>query len=117
MNDAEAKLVAALRSGRYAQTTGALRQADSYCCLGVACDVLSGPAGWTSKEGIWYYGASASVLPDSVREALGWLTPAGSVRSLVPSSLLDANDSGETFAQIADRIERGEVRHAKDLPK
>ncbi len=40
-----ATLIAALRSGDYAQTRGTLRRADTYCCLGVACD-LSGQGEW-----------------------------------------------------------------------
>ena len=39
MNQAEKLLVAALRSGKYKQCTGALRKDDGFCCLGVACDV------------------------------------------------------------------------------
>lgn len=34
--EAVAKLVAALRSGKYKQTDGALKDGDGYCCLGVA---------------------------------------------------------------------------------
>lgn len=33
------KWVAALRSGKYEQSTGALRKEDGYCCLGVLCDL------------------------------------------------------------------------------
>lgn len=39
------KLVAALRSGQYPQAKGALRKAEGYCCLGVACDI-SGLGKW-----------------------------------------------------------------------
>ena len=34
------KLVEALRSEEYTQTTGTLHNLDGYCCLGVACDVF-----------------------------------------------------------------------------
>lgn len=33
------KWVKALRSGKYQQTTGALREGDSFCCLGVLCNI------------------------------------------------------------------------------
>ena len=33
------RFVKALRSGKYKQTTGKLQNANSYCCLGVACDL------------------------------------------------------------------------------
>lgn len=35
------KWVAALRSGDYAQTSRRLRNGDSFCCLGVLCDLYS----------------------------------------------------------------------------
>jgi hypothetical protein len=40
MNEEAKRLwVAALRSGKYDQTTGALRDGVGYCCLGVLCEV------------------------------------------------------------------------------
>lgn len=33
------KWIAALRSGAYKQGKGRLRRGDSYCCLGVLCEV------------------------------------------------------------------------------
>lgn len=54
--DAEIKKrwVEALRSGEYSQGKGALRaqSADSYCCLGVLCDlaVKDGAAGWVPYD-------------------------------------------------------------------
>jgi hypothetical protein len=35
------KWVTALRSGEYSQTKGTLRDNDSYCCLGVLCDLVA----------------------------------------------------------------------------
>jgi len=40
--------LAALRSGNYAQTRGALRRTDGFCCLGVLCDVRK-----DTVRGIW----------------------------------------------------------------
>ena len=39
------KWVRALRSGKYEQATGALRNEDGFCCLGVLCDVYD-PDKW-----------------------------------------------------------------------
>lgn len=82
-----AKLVAALRSGEYEQVSGCLRSKDSYCCLGVACDI-SGLGTWEEREA-WAMGSSpewnyvirddngecvesnATVLPKSVAQWLG----------------------------------------------
>lgn len=44
-----AKLVAALRSGKYKQARHRLRDGDRFCCLGVACDVHR----VTTKLGMW----------------------------------------------------------------
>lgn len=41
------KWVEALRSGKFQQTNGALRDLDGYCCLGVACEV-SGLGYWAN---------------------------------------------------------------------
>lgn len=35
------KWVAALRSGKYQQTQGYLRDSDGFCCLGVLCDIFA----------------------------------------------------------------------------
>jgi hypothetical protein len=40
MNDNVAKLIEALRSGRYVQTTGQLRKDNSFCWAGVACNIF-----------------------------------------------------------------------------
>jgi len=40
----------ALMSGKYAQVKGGLRRGDSFCCLGVACDLYAKDTG----DGKWY---------------------------------------------------------------
>lgn len=41
--------VEALRSGKYGQVRERLRYEDSYCCLGVLCDVIE-PQGWEEED-------------------------------------------------------------------
>jgi hypothetical protein len=36
------KWIAALRSGKYKQARGIMKNADGFCCLGVACELHSG---------------------------------------------------------------------------
>ena len=114
MNDAERKLVEALRSGRYGQATGQLRRGDAFCCLGVACDLFD-PAAWQDEDGTWLHLDSADAdLPEPVRLWLGWLDSEGetvaSTLSLDHSAALtELNDAGFTFSQIADLIEAGLV--------
>lgn len=88
-----------LRSGRYKQTAGALRRRGSYCCLGVLCD-LSGAGKWQEDCNDKYaYDDAAGFLPSSVEEWAG--VPDRSARELA-----QRNDSGKTFAEIADWIEK-----------
>lgn len=101
MNDFAKQWVAALRSGEYQQGTGRLRYKGRYCCLGVACNLYD-PDGW---EGDVYAGISER-LPDHVMTALGLRMSSGQCsREGVNTSLVDLNDSGLTFAEIADVIE------------
>ena len=44
------ELAAALRSGKYRQTRGRLRDSKGFCCLGVACEI-SGVGKWNGDEG------------------------------------------------------------------
>ncbi len=124
MNEAEAVLVAALRSGKYAQTQKRLRQGTGFCCLGVACDVL-GNGRWvnnfTSAE--WEYVDSYSSdrqLGCDVRLRLEWTNRLGRLTDQVRDRdgerqyLSGLNDDGFTFDQIADIVEAGLVERRAD---
>lgn len=95
-----AKWVEALRSGKYNQTRSCLKNLDGHCCLGVLCDVVN-PKGWLKgaghEQGI---GSMQNLMPDD-----GVMRSVGVDRKGL-RRLAEANDIGETFAQIADRIER-----------
>lgn len=124
--------VAALRSGDYTQTRGALHRVEDYtdtagefypagmCCLGVLCDLYIkaevGPERWHTdpdrrhRAGFGLSGTSNRIgLPThSVVEWAGLspsfdLTPEDEESELVLPHL---NDGGKTFDQIADLIER-----------
>lgn len=54
LNAVQAAWVAALRGGQYQQGTGRLRDGDDkFCCLGVACDVVSGLDWFDNEAGGW----------------------------------------------------------------
>lgn len=112
--------VAALRSGKYRQgkkrlrVAGETRKQDSFCCLGVLCDVYRTETG----KGRWRLGAfeaeadagSAMVTPDTVMAWAGLGSCNPEVLSQDPSThgtaLAEFNDRhGKTFAEIADLIE------------
>lgn len=116
--DAElkAKWVAALRSGEYEQTTGALRKEGGYCCLGVLCDVVGATWKYDDEDDIWdahFEGSTeAGVLPFSVASRAfgsshiqdpGVVVYSGDRNHKTTLSVL--NDDGKTFAEIATIIE------------
>lgn len=122
----KAQWVAALRSGDYAQTKGALHRLRDkfsvragYCCLGVLCD-LAVKAGVTTEDahgetaqGVgqssFGWDHSASYLPTEVVAWAGLYerNPVVSVGGQCREHLSDLNDDrGCNFEEIADAIER-----------
>lgn len=121
--------VQALRSGKYDQGEGALKETSDtgrakYCCLGVLCDlaVKHGIAEITAVDdyGNTFYGtdhanASSAFLPKPVQEWAA-VDPSGSFdddavytdfdSGRVLHSLVDMNDSSIKFPKIADYIEK-----------
>lgn len=107
--------VAALRSGDYKQGKYFLKQTDfkdnvSHCCLGVLCEVFGAhqetvASDRTSIKTVTYFGTnkkadnSVCVLVPSLLGALG-------LPVYVAGPLSIKNDTGKTFDEIADAIER-----------
>lgn len=98
------KWIRALLSGDYTQAQGRLKEQRSdlsgynYCCLGVLCDV--------SNVGTWVRTAYCTAdekngtlmaLPLSLIEALN-------MDRLLESTLIDRNDNGHSFEQIAEYL-------------
>lgn len=104
--DAEikARWIEALRSGQYEQAQGALRIDDTFCCLGVLCDVAgSGNAAaggrWTATGCYTYQGENEeTILPGGLRFRSGL-----SLDDEI--ALSHMNDDGVPFKDIADFIE------------
>ncbi len=98
--DIKDKWIAALRSGKYQQGKYNLRKESSFCCLGVLCDI-SGKMEWktdTTGSTIFSYDKQKASLPESI---LGW----ADLRSYQQEPLVDRNDGGKSFSEIADYIE------------
>jgi hypothetical protein len=100
--DVKDKWVAALRSGNYKQTRGALKKDGGHCCLGVLCEVLGHIAEWNGYK--YSYNGSKSVLETYIQEEAGMKTPLGSWADN-KRSLIELNDDGKSFDEIADIIE------------
>ncbi len=109
----KAKWVAALRSGEYTQGKDRLRTnkngKTSFCCLGVLCNLhaQAHPEIAAKQTNPHKYLYHAEVLPNSVRAWAGLSNERGSVVKIDDSdgSLAYHNDTGATFAEIADAIE------------
>jgi hypothetical protein len=107
------KWVKALRSGEYKQGHNRLLTVDynsdeSFCCLGVLCEIHAQETGgyWKDGVGTWEYSNKSDILPDSVREWSGVRDANGRAAGL-NRSLAFINDSGQhDFNQIADVIEK-----------
>jgi len=104
------KLVEALESDRYEQTDSFLRDLirDKYCCLGVACDI-SGVGVWVGRKYFAPNDSSETILPLDVLEWLGLdYDEYDSIELPVngDTTAMHMNDSGDSFAQIADAIRK-----------
>jgi hypothetical protein len=122
--EVKAKWVAALRSGTYSQGQSALRvSGDSFCCLGVLCDISElgdwedvlereddddeSPPKYCEGEG-----ADFELPPPGVCDWAGFADNRF-ISNRVPSVLINGsrrplhehNDEGITFAELADAIE------------
>lgn len=100
--EAKAKWIEALRSGKYKQGRGALRNGDTFCCLGVLCDI-SGVAKWDVTR----YDGELYMPPKSVREWAGLDGYPVYLDGPTGDDVSHLNDQmGLSFEEIADLIEK-----------
>lgn len=111
--------VAALRSGKYKQGEGVLRESIivdgvtlySYCCLGLLADIVD-PDGWGSEPDAQTHRASA--------RSLSYLSKAFCASVGLPEgyacSLAQRNDSTHSFAMIAADLETDEMDQSRWQP-
>lgn len=121
--------VDALRSGEYKQTQSSLKDDTGFCCLGVLCDLYTkseNPEGsqWFKEtedsptvfrytcggDSEWY--EEGSFLPHFVAQWAGLRSSAPQVNAIdsesseTPVYLHKLNDTGSSFSEIADVIEK-----------
>ena len=112
--DIKTKWVKALRSGKYKQAAGKLKDDNGYCCLGVLCQLHAKETKlgkWITTDNEYYpinYVVGKSVgdveLPTAVMKWAGLSRPYGI--SVKGSKLTNINDNeGKTFKELADIIE------------
>jgi hypothetical protein len=85
-----------LRSGEHFQTVSRMFDGAGYCCLGLLCKV-AGRKVASADDGDDYEGSPNRSNYEFVRELLG---------DYFSSTLSTANDSGATFFDIADSLEK-----------
>ena len=109
-NAAVKKWIDALRSGEYKQCAGQLRLEDKHCVLGVLCDLHAKETSdeWKTFDGDYTYQSYTEDAPPLVEIWIGDELMK-SLHSQV--GIMDCNDSGMSFEQLADVIER----EAKEL--
>lgn len=86
------KWVAALRSGNYKQCQNDLRGRDGFCCLGVLADI---------KGVDWGFPETFEREDESLL-----LNEFAGIGNIYQKALASKNDSGDSFDEIADYIER-----------
>lgn len=114
INDNAKKWLAALRSGEYQQGRGALCRADRFCCLGVACAVYQKDVGDLKVKDVanmTEFDGETGVLPKRMQ---AWLGINDENPDLYDGQrerpMASRNDSGATFADLANLIEQNESR-------
>ena len=105
----KAKWLEALKSGKYKRGSCALKPAiskgdESYCCLGVLCDVhreMTGKGKWVDNLYLTEVDSHENVLPRSIKEwaEMGELGPNG--------VFMFEEEDGENSVYINKLIERG----------
>lgn len=110
----------ALREGEYKQAKGTLRNGGSFCCLGVACDLLE-PEKWKMQEPnkaetkneaetkIATMMGCEKGMPVTIMKKYGFLDEIGTFVKEDPNeltiTLAHLNDNGHSFEEIAEIIE------------
>ena len=100
------KWIKALRSGKFKQTRGYLKNSKGHCCLGVACEIFKKELDLTVSEGVGCtaFNNRRTSLPLEVGIHLSMMGD-----SLVEGSskLVELNDDAHyRFKRIADYIEK-----------
>lgn len=101
----KAKWTAALRSGKYIQTEGALHKNGAFCCLGVLLDIRGGGE-WEGEEFIVERSSDGEHDVCCLQD-LGPLRSELKVSGDIEAKLIDMNDDEKkSFIEIADYIEK-----------
>lgn len=93
------KWLEALRSGTFPQDKGRLKSSYGYCCLGVYAHVLG--SSFIKYGSVDVFETNFKGYPGEYMTKL----PHGLIPDSVQTRLMDMNDGGMSFSEIADWIE------------
>ena len=101
--------IEALRSDKYPQTKGSLRNSKGYDCMGVFCEIHP-KISWEERQTYMLYPYKAIFQSKSGRMTAVCTIPGaanifGEGARYIMNKLADMNDQGYTFDEIADWIE------------
>jgi hypothetical protein len=107
MNKAvKSKWLRALRSKKYRKAKGQLRIGNSFCCLGVLCDISNNSGNWDIEDpNIFLYPAGDTVaqcdtrLPDRYQKAIHF-------KESDENELIRLNDSCDTWDEVISYIDK-----------
>ena len=98
----KARWVAALRSGKYEQGQKGLKVDNTFCCMGVACDLID-PTRWTAEGQCWDFEGEGEPFDFG---GIATTSNPGIVDRDSENKLVNMNDVvGRDFNFIADWIE------------
>lgn len=95
----------ALRSGKYPQGKNALRADGSFCCLGVLCDLYRESEGGQWKGSFFVTENSIHSMSQLPIPVVRWAGLERSNPRIGDFDAIQLNDSGFTFAEIADKVD------------
>ena len=110
------RLVKTLRSGTYKQGRDILvDENDCFCVMGVVCNESETDLEWRrGVGGVWYIDGQCYLLPGKIQKEYGFYNESGErsdgepveIKGVGYESLMDANDNGVSFEDLADYIEK-----------
>ena len=103
------KWLSALRSGDYKQTQLKLHTDDGFCCLGVLCDLYGKEHNveWKLAEDDYSNNYEFQEEPERLPLfVIEWAGVKNDNPEICETSLAELNDTGSTFNEIADLIEK-----------
>ena len=110
------RLVKTLRSGTYKQGQDTLvDENDCFCVMGVVCNESETDLEWWQRfDGEWCIDKENYLLPPKIQKEYGFYDNAGAradgefikIKGKEYISLIDANDNGVSFEDLADYIEK-----------